>query len=111
MTGLVDLQKAVKDLRRLNHFDADTDTWAIPQQQLFKFEKLFSCFQAEQTAKEQALRKLLKERPKPQDFPASGFRHAGINMSIWKKAEDGWVEKIKKVFDEGSLRKGETDQK
>ena len=34
----------------------------------------------------------LKNRPKPTDFPASKTRHLGINMTLWKKADDEWFE-------------------
>lgn len=44
------------------------------------------------------LQKALERRPNPKDFPALGFGHPGINMSVWEEAEDKWFEDFTKKF-------------
>ena len=121
--SLVDLQKALEVLAQkiekiergswsTNHNEHEAiknfTIVAEVKQSLPKIQDLFSCFQAEQTAKEQSLRKLLDDGSK--EF-LNSHRCISSELQIppWKR--DQIREGILKVFDEGSLRKGETDQK
>jgi len=94
--SLVDLQKALDRIPRPQTWveedcedsskDVRCDNFNEVQTAIDKAKELFSCFQAEQTVKEQSLRKLFKERPNP-----------------WLESEadvDEWITKAEKVFDE-----------
>jgi len=126
--SLVDLQKALTDfITRFNEYlklteevlkgqpkevrefvESMLESLAFYNLPLNHIKDLFSCFQAEQTAKEQSLRKLLDDGIK--EF-LNSHRCISSELQIppWKR--DQIREGILKVFDEGSLRKGETDQK
>jgi hypothetical protein len=100
MGGLVDLQKALDEWwKDYNHLLGDGSGDSECRQKLHRIIKDFSCFQAEQTAKEQALRKLLEDWPVfppfaslPDDIPETVLTYCLKTLQLKKSFE--------KVFDE-----------